>query len=179
MPWGSIDNDSVYWQSLPDYIDGDFLEFGYNVKQFSLGNIVVSNNQTISGFMFEKYGNSIGYTVFAKTIIDLATGELDDSEEVYTELGYGTKFNSAGKHPGLSTGSTYTKQMLGKVYFGKSNQYIDAGQSFLPYFDGNDVEFDVKIPLAEIGFFHYTNNNSYYAGYLKPYIGSIKMDIYI
>lgn len=180
LPWGSIDKDTVYWQSLPSYINGQYLEFGYDVNLFSLGNIAVSNNQTISGFMFQQYGKSVGYKVFAKEIVDLALGELDEEENVYTELGVDTTFYGNGKTPGLSsTKSTYTKQMVGKVYFGKSGQYVDAGQSFLPYFDGNDVEFDVKIPLAEIGFFQYTQISSDYAGYIKPFIGSIKFENYI
>ena len=67
----------------------------------------------------------------------------------------------------------FTKIIDKAIQFEVSNDSEDAGQSFVPYLDGSDIEFDVKAPLSGIGFMYYTNDD-YYAGYIRPYLKSFK-----
>jgi len=82
-------------------------------------------------------------------------------------------FNAYDKIPGLSTTNTlYTVRRNARVTFSLSNEKADAGQSFVPYFDGNEVSFNIKAPLSGLTFVHYTNDENH-AGYIKPVISSL------
>lgn len=71
-----------------------------------------------------------------------------------------------------SQSSLFTKLTLRTVEFGISNEKADAGQSYVPYFDGSSVTLDVKGPLKGLGFVHYTNNQNY-SGYIKPFVKTL------
>lgn len=53
-----------------------------------------------------------------------------------------------------------------------TSEESDAGQSFGPFFDGSDIEFDSVAPISGIGLIHYTNDKDY-AGYIRPTISSL------
>lgn len=81
--------------------------------------------------------------------------------------------------PGLDESSDkfkINKKLL--IEFGLSNEEADAGQSFVPYFDGSDITFDVKSPLSGLGLFHYTRHSDY-AGYIRPTLQSLNYENFI
>jgi len=81
-------------------------------------------------------------------------------------------FDASDLIPGLSSGRKFTIGRNRRVEFGISNEDEDAGQSFVPYFDGNEVTFDIKSPLSGITLIHYTNDVNY-AGFIRPVIRSL------
>lgn len=54
----------------------------------------------------------------------------------------------------------------------------DFGQSCVPYFDGSDVMFGVKVPLSDVTFVHYTNDDDY-GGYIRPVLKSIDYNYFV
>lgn len=92
---------------------------------------------------------------------------------------FNSEKNITLKIPGVENSSdkfAVTKNK--KVLFGLSNEEVDAGQSFVPYFDGADITLDVKSPLTGIGFLHYTKNESY-AGYIRPFLNTLDYSNFI
>lgn len=89
---------------------------------------------------------------------------------IKTSSNKGTLFDANDKIPGIfSAKKQFKVQKNTRIRFGMSSEVMDAGQSFVPYFDGNDVSFDVKTPLSGLSFVHFTNDDNY-AGYIKPVI---------
>lgn len=83
-----------------------------------------------------------------------------------------------GNNTGLDKGSSsFQTKSNCDVQFRKSDEETDAGQNFVPYFDGTAVIFDQPAPISSIGLIHYTNNQTY-AGYIRPIIKSIDYSMY-
>lgn len=84
-----------------------------------------------------------------------------------------------GRIPGLSPSSyIYRITTSSRIVFGTSNEREDAGQTFVPFLDSNEVTLNIKAPLAGIGLLHYSNRDDY-AGYIKPYIRTLNYVDYL
>ena len=59
-----------------------------------------------------------------------------------------------------------------------NDKMIKLTQPLEYYLDGSDISFDVKAPLAGIGFYHYTNDDSYF-GFIRPYIFALNYTNFI
>lgn len=71
------------------------------------------------------------------------------------------------KIPGVSFSSKLSVIKSKIIKFGRSNEKADAGQSFVPYFDGSEVTTENKVPLSGIELIHFSDDHNY-AGYIKP-----------
>ena len=58
-----------------------------------------------------------------------------------------------------------------RVTMGKGNEEKDAGQSFLPYFDSQNIELTIPAPLSGLELIYYNTPN--YGGFVRPRISSI------
>lgn len=74
-----------------------------------------------------------------------------------------------GLHNDIFHKNKYIFNSEGAINFDYSTEITDAGQSFVPYFDGDDVTFTHAAPISGIGIIHYTNDPEY-AGYIWPII---------
>lgn len=85
----------------------------------------------------------------------------------------GQIINEFNSHANLSsTNETFIVNQDGAIKFGRSSEESDGGQSFVPFFDGHNIEFDSAAPISGIGIMHYTNNMQY-GGYIRPTISSL------
>ncbi|CAO1373741.1 unnamed protein product [Diamesa hyperborea] len=160
---GMIDAETVHWQEVQADVGDNYIEFNYDLRQFNLkGNVMENEVLTENGGMKLK--------VFGKEHSNLE-GTLNDNEKEY--ISQNSDVHSIiDKIPKLKEDSKkFTKIIDKAIQFEVSNDDEDAGQSFVPYLDGSDIEFDVKAPLSGIGFMYYTNDD-YYAGYIRPYLKS-------
>ena len=73
--------------------------------------------------------------------------------------------------PLINTGLTYNVYSNLRVYMGKGNEKRDAGQSFLPYFDSQNIELTIPAPLSGLELVYY--NSPSYGGFVRPRISSI------
>jgi hypothetical protein len=114
----------------------------------------------------------LSLSIIGRELLDFKNSTL--GSEIVKNTGSIDKFfNAYDKIPELSkTNTLYTVRMNARVSFSISNEKADAGQSFVPYFDGSEVSFNIKSPLSGLTFVHYTNDESY-AGYVKPVISSL------
>ena len=58
-----------------------------------------------------------------------------------------------------------------KISMGKGNEKKYAGQSFLPYFDSQNIELTIPAPLSGLELIYY--NTPEYGGFIRPRISSI------
>lgn len=123
----------------------------------------------LSGLQFVNT-QSLELRIFGKTIESFTLGVLGEDIYSLNNIPYNNYFSFNSTIPGISSDfpSLAVKKQT-RIEFGMSNEEVDAGQSFVPYFDGNDVTMDVKSPLSGLGFLHYTKNESF-SGYVKPYL---------
>lgn len=121
---------------------------------------------------FTDYNGALTTRIFGKNIESFSLGKM--GEEMSKDAVDADKFKSChGLIPKLKeSNNIYTVLKNVIVQFGISNEKEDAGQSFVPYFDGSNVTMSVQAPLSGLGFLHFTNDLKY-AGYIKPYIKSL------
>jgi len=104
--------------------------------------------------------------------VNFNTGLLGDEKHIQTPDNV-RSINFENLVPGLNRNSNNFKHQNNSIVkFEVSDEDNDAGQSFVPYFDGNDISFKVKSPLSGITLMHYTNDEKY-AGYIRPVIKSL------
>lgn len=110
--------------------------------------------------------------VYGKQILDFAKGTLGSVQLLSN--GTSNDMNvDFGNVPMLSKYSDkFEIKNEGCFQFKKSNEEADAGQSFLPYFDPVEANFDRPGPLSVIKLIHYTNDEKH-AGFIRPFIKSI------
>lgn len=132
-----------------------------------------NNLELSTGIKFHDFNGLLSFKVCGKKIESFTIGKMQQVESCSdANIPYNVK-NITLKIPGVENSSdkfVITKQK--KVLFGLSNEKVDAGQSFVPYFDGTDITLDVRSPLTGIGFLHYTKNESY-AGYIRPFLNTL------
>lgn len=127
---------------------------------------------------FTDNGNYLSFDIYGKKIESFSLGIIGAEETAARLETPDSSYESDEKIPGLAkTGKFFiTKQKY--VKFGISNEEVDAGQSFVPYFDGTEIVMDVRSPLSGLGFLHYLNNDSY-AGFIRPYLKSLNYEDFI
>lgn len=64
------------------------------------------------------------------------------------------------------------------IKFGRSIEKFDAGQSFVPYFDGSDVTTDNKVPLCGLRLLQFIGDESF-AGYIKPQLITLNLSSFV
>jgi hypothetical protein len=74
-----------------------------------------------------------------------------------------------GLHNDIFHRNKYIFVSEGAIDFNYSTEETDAGQTFVPFFDGDDVTFTHPAPISGMGLIHYTNDPKY-AGYIWPII---------
>lgn len=118
--------------------------------------------------------------IFGKNIESFTLGRIGDDEYYADTANTGSEKSLNFKIPGLDLKSSqnFITNKHQTIEFGLSNEEVDAGQSFVPYFDGSDTSLDVKSPIAGLGFLHYTNNEDF-AGFVKPYTITLNYDDFI
>ena len=67
--------------------------------------------------------------------------------------------------------ATYTIESNVRVYMGKGSEKKDAGQSYLPFFDSQNIELTIPAPLSGLQLIYY--NTPEYGGFIRPRISSI------
>ncbi|CAO1331680.1 unnamed protein product [Diamesa serratosioi] len=173
---GMVDAETVLWQEVQTNAGDDYIEFNYDLRQFNLnGNVM--ENEVLSGIQFVSENGRMKLKVFGKEHLNLE-GTLSGNEKEYISQNSDVH-RIVDKIPKLKKESKkFTKIIDKAIQFEVSNDSEDAGQSFVPYLDGSDIEFDVKAPLSGIGFMHYTNDDNY-AGYIRPYLKSFKYKSFV
>lgn len=113
--------------------------------------------------------NKVGLKVFGKKLSTeslIVLGAAESSAEGEHTSG---EIDQDGKIEGISgSSSNYNVFRHNTVKFGISNEISDAGQSFVPFFDGSDVAFNNKAPLRGVGFLLFEQAGT--AGYIRPYL---------
>lgn len=175
LPFGNIDPSTVKWQDPPGDLTSNFFEIDYDSRGFSLGNLHMDDH-VLTGIKLENYVASIVHSVVGKRILNLATGELEQSSSgrVYNEneiLHFrkleGTKVGlDGGNRRYIVKGSVKKNSWDYMIQFIASDFDTDRGQTLVPFFDGNNIELDIPRPLSGIGFILYTNAG--HAGYIRP-----------
>ena len=173
MPLATIDQTTIKWKDLPQDIGSNYIEFGYDFRKFSLDGILM-DSKIMTGVQFVHKEESVRLQIYGQELTDFETGTMDSSVSTESASGWTAVKSIEGKIIGLRDGSVDFKRTISQtIEFGVSDEQTDAGQSFVPYFDGTAIEFDKKGPLSGVGFMHYSNDDSY-AGYIRPYIMSFK-----
>lgn len=125
----------------------------------------------------------LSFRVFGKKFKNFVYGTLSEREVTsnavyYPDISFQNVNKQEFKKPGLKGSSEYTITKNQLINFGMSHEKSDAGQTFVPHFDGIDVTMDSKSPLSGIGLFHFTDNTRY-AGYIKPYLFTLNQNDYV
>ena len=180
MPGAFVNQSSVHWLPPPENVKSYVMNFTYDTRQLLLDDLYF-NNAVLTAYQFY-YQESLKFfamRIFGKNIIGTDFGTLDEEEIKKTNYGINLAVlkNLETKIPGLlhpKEGFTVTFGNSSTIIkFGASNQRVDAGQTYVPYFDGADTTFEVESPLSGIGLIHYTNDIEF-AGYIRPYLRSYK-----
>lgn len=120
--------------------------------------------------MIKSFG-AIRLQIFGRNIIDFSEGLLSNIET--GQLGDDSTKAIRSDYVGLHEDSkSFTITNKGAVYFERSSEKSDGGQSYVPFFDGNEINFDDFSPISGVGLVHYTNHKDY-AGYIRPTIASL------
>ncbi|CAO1331992.1 unnamed protein product [Diamesa serratosioi] len=173
MPLAMIDQKTIHWKDVPDNIGTNYIKFGYDNRKFSLDDVSL-DSKIMTGVQFVENGGSVSIQIFGQVLNDFEKGILDTSISTESDNGLTFVKSIEGKIVGLRDNFMDFKRTSKKtIHFGVSDEKTDAGQSFVPYFDGTNIEFDKPAPLSGLGFLHYSNDDSY-AGYIRPYIRSFK-----
>lgn len=178
MAGAFVNKSSVHWLDPPDNLKANALNFTYDLRKLLLDDLYF-DDAVLTGYQFYYHLTRKFYALklFGKSLLKPDFGSLDENELVKTsnETEKLLDKNLETKVPGLVEWKESYKVTLGNssiiVKFGASNQKMDAGQTFIPFFDGSDAMFEVESPLAGIGLLHYTNDPQY-AGYIRPYLRS-------
>lgn len=204
MPLGMIDHASIRWQQLPRILGGDTFEFSFDNRKIHLTesdfkNAVVTGKQQVKllfflhfnkqkhllGIQFVPkvswgYEHSLTLKIYGHSISNFVLGTLGTTElsHISNVTSNGQNIDQELKIPGRSGWSRATVTKNKTLRFGLSNEEADAGQSFVPFFDGSDVSTENRIPLAGIGLLHFTDNRDY-AGYVKPYLITLNLNAFM
>lgn len=127
----------------------------------------------VVGVQFYNSEGTLKLRAFGKEIESFINANLGDIELTKDANVYKAFVSFKSTIPGIDTNTenvTVTRNLV--IEFGMSNEKVDAGQSFLPYFDGTNVTPKNRRWLSGLGLLHYTRNHTY-AGYVKPYLKTL------
>lgn len=121
------------------------------------------------GVQLTSSSNKVGLKVFGKKLSTESLIVLGRTESSAEGESTSSEIDQDGKVEGISGSSSSFNVFRHKtVKFGISNEISDAGQSFVPFFDGSDVAFNNKAPLRGVGFMLFEQAGT--AGYIRPYL---------
>lgn len=179
---GTVFQSSIEWIPIPDDFQNDVKLFSSSENFFGMDKyywenkfltgvqLVMSDNEV----RVRLYGNEIDSTSFALGLMTVSSKpSLHKSTHSVLE-----EHHLDGLKDGLASGVDieYIDYKIKKevtVIFG-----IGTAGKTLPFFDTNDVTFDIKSPVAGIGFYHYTNSDSY-SGFIKPHLIALNYKSFI
>lgn len=104
--------------------------------------------------------------------LSLLEGTLNGDE---VSAGDGGDYQTLSTGNRVGIGSKENRQNVSrdvKIYFKKSDERSDAGQSYVPHFDPTEVTFNEPAPLSMIELVHYTDFSDY-AGFIRPVVKSL------
>lgn len=169
-----IDEESIYWVKFPEQTHpSDYITYDFDNKpKLYLNSGLKFDYKILTGIQLFSKNSGITLKVFGQSIIDsFMKSQLNETVYDLTGPTEGKIINGYGA--GLSSKRTYfTVKSEGSINFDWSTEKSDAGQSFVPYFDGNDVIFDYSAPLSGIRLVHYTNDEEY-GGFIRPIISTM------
>jgi hypothetical protein len=168
-----VDEESIHWQNFPKSTQpSDYFTFNFdNRPKFHLNDGLKFNDKILTAVQLLNTSSGISLRVFGQKIENFQKSLF--SEKVYNLTAPTSEKVVNGYGAGLSTKRMYfSVTNKGAIDFDWSAERIDAGQSFVPYFDGNDASFDYSAPVCGIGIVQYTNDKEY-GGFLRPIISTI------
>jgi hypothetical protein len=173
-PMGTVYQNTVYWQPIPDNFARDVSNFEQKNNYFGMDKFWFEGNY-LTGLQFTKSSGTLRLRVFGKTIDaqSFAFGLMkkkedskfkSNSNQIHEEI----KLDSMTE--GLATGKdiSYPDFKIIKdkeLVFGQQT----VGESLLKFFDTSEASFDIKSPIAGIGFYLYTNSDGH-IGFIRPYL---------
>jgi hypothetical protein len=171
-PMGTVYQNTVHWQPLPTNYAKDVSTFERTDNFFGTDKYWLEEN-FLTGLQFIKNRGTLRLRVFGKTIDSqsFSYGLMKKNESTRSKSTYITKnLNLDSLTEGLATGNKI-KYPDFKII--KDRQLVFGqkivGKSFLKFFDTKEATFDVKSPIAGIGFYLYTNSDQH-IGYIRPYL---------
>lgn len=129
--------------------------------------------------MFYAHGDTLNLRTFGKKIDDYCLSKINDESglsnaAISSDIPINQEFKNTGSSPDASV-----KIKKNRVFmFGLSSEETDAGQNFVPYFDGSDVA-DGRVPLSGIGLLHFSSDFKIFSGYIKPYLITLNLHSYV
>jgi hypothetical protein len=169
-PMGTVYQNTVHWQPLPTNYAKDVSTFEQNKNFFGMDKYWLEEN-FLTGLQFIKNQETLRLRIFGKTIDcqSYAFGLMKKNvNNRYKSTHATTELKLDSMTEGLATGINYPDFKIIKdkeLVFGQKI----VGKTFLKFFDTNEAIFDVKSPIAGIGFYLYTNSNGR-IGYIRPYL---------
>lgn len=168
---GTVHQNTVHWQPLPEdtsrYVESFVLGSNYmGMDKYYFDTKFLTGIQIVKSFgtfILRLSGKNLDKQSFS-------FGMMQSKEDIRFKSTQASKTESmTGKTPGLASGLniTYPDYKISKDIELHFRQ--ETPETLLPFFDPHDVSFDIKAPIAGIGFYHYTNNNGY-SGFIRPYL---------
>lgn len=127
----------------------------------------------LTGLQLVKSGETLRLRVFGKTIdaTSFSFGMMNKKEDSkFKSTLVSTELKLDSKIEGLATGNNiaYPDFKIIKdreLVFGQQK----VGETLLKFFDISEAAFDIKSPVAGIGFYLYTNSDGH-IGFIRPYL---------
>lgn len=165
-------NETYQWQPLPANVSSEFLvAFEPKENYFRMDKFWFTDH-FLTSLKLDKSHDFIGVKVFGRKIDkqSFSFGIMNTMENgKFSQTVSKLELNVDGKEPGLASDEniTYSNYTINKdlhLVFG-----IGDENKPVSLFDTKSITYDIKSPIAGIGFMHYTNNDDY-AGYIRPYL---------
>jgi hypothetical protein len=169
---GTVYQNTVHWQPIPDNFTKAVANFEQKNNYFGTDKYWFKDN-FLTGLQFIKIGGTLRLRMFGKAIDEQSFGfgvMIKNESKSHRSTLVTEDLRLDSMTAGLATGSNinHTNFIIIKdreLIFSQQT----AGQTLLKFFDNNEAAFDVKSPIAGIGFYLYTNSDRH-AGFIKPYL---------
>jgi hypothetical protein len=171
-PMGSVYQNTVHWQPVPDNFTRTVSNFEQTNNYFGTDKYWLVDNY-LTGLQFTNNGGTLRLRVFGRVIDgqSLAFGLMRKIENIrhrWTLVTEDLRLDSLSK--GLASGNDI-KYPNFKIIKDRELVFSQqtVGQTLLKFFDNNEATFDIKSPIAGIGFYLYTNSDRH-VGFIRPYL---------
>jgi hypothetical protein len=171
-PMGSVYQHTVHWQPIPDNFTKAVSNFRQTNNFFGTDRYWLENNY-LTGLQFTNNDGTLRLRVFGKAIDgqSFTFGLMRKRENNrHRSTFVSSKLRLDSLTAGLASGSdiNYPNFKIIKNRELVFSQQI-VGQTLLRFFDNNEASFDVKSPIAGIGFYLYTNSDQH-VGFIRPFL---------
>lgn len=132
----------------------------------------LKSNWNVLGIQLTAIGDVLSMKSFGRNFESFVLGTLENNEVTQEASSSGGKLKHSDqsfKNPGKSDSTIIKVKKNQIISFGLSNEKSDAGQQFVPFFDGSDVTIDSLSPLSGFGLLQWTTDEEY-AGYISPFL---------